>query len=388
MQIRDCVTVDASGLTLTRDGYLVGEARISRAGNVQQYMGYELGLKDDKANKVFGVYRDPDVVFDERSMLSLAGRPVTRGHPSVAVDASNWKELAKGQIGGTIKRDGEHVVAHMAIMDHASAKEVADGARSLSAGYTVDVVADEGTAPDGTPYQYRQAGELRFNHVAYLPDNNPRAGNTRIGDGAVKWGISPVHVEDQLKGQRSMTTRTITVDGLSVELADKDAQIVQRTLDGLTTKLADAEKRVADADASHKTEIAAKDAEIAKKDAELDAIKAKVLSDADIDKRVQDRAGLITTAQAIAKDLKTDGLSDADIRKAAVAAKLGDEAIKDKSAEYIAVRFDILADEAKKADPVRDALMNRDSNNLGDDASKARAKMIADMQTAHVAQAK
>lgn len=185
-----------------------------------------------------------------------------------------------------------------------------------------------------------------------------------------------------------MTTRTITVDGLSVELADKDAQIVQRTLDGLTTKLADAEKRVADADTAHKTEIAAKDAEIAKKDAELDAIKAKVLSDADIDKRVQDRAGLITTAQAIAKDLKTDGLSDADIRKAAVVAKLGDEAIKDKSAEYIAVRFDILADEAKKADPVRDALMNRDSNNLGDDASKARAKMIADMQTAHVAQAK
>lgn len=361
MQIRDSLTVDAAGLALTRDGYLVGEAKISRAGNVQQYMGYELGLKDEKANQVFGVYRDPDVVFDERSMLSLAGRPVTRGHPSVAVDASNWKELAKGQIGGTIKRDGEHVVAHMAIMDQASAKEVAEGARSLSAGYTVDVVADEGTAPDGTPYQYRQAGDLRFNHVAYLPDNNPRAGNTRIGDAdPIRWGSSPKLVDQ--KGTRSMTTRTITVDGLSVELADKDAQIVQRTLDGLTTKLADAEKRVADADTAHKTEIAAKDAEIAKKDAELDAIKAKVLSDADIDKRVQDRAGLITTAQSIAKDLKTEGLSDADIRKAAVVAKLGDAAIAGKPEAYIEARFDILADEAKKSDPFAAAMKDKAGN--------------------------
>ncbi|MDG4870592.1 DUF2213 domain-containing protein, partial [Guyparkeria sp. 1SP6A2] len=54
--------------------------------------------------------------------------------------------------------------------------------RALSAGYTVDIERADGVAPDGTPYQYKQSGELRFNHVAYLPGNNPRAGNTRIGD--------------------------------------------------------------------------------------------------------------------------------------------------------------------------------------------------------------
>src|SRR5690606_12826085 len=151
MKISDSLTLDASGLTLTRDGYLVGEAKVSRAGNVQQYMGYELGLTGDESHKFFGVYRDPDVVFDEKSMMSLAGRPVTRGHPDVPVTSENWKDLAKGQVGGVIRRDGEHVVAPMAIMDADAAKEVLAGARSLSAGYTVEVVKDEGVAADGTP---------------------------------------------------------------------------------------------------------------------------------------------------------------------------------------------------------------------------------------------
>ncbi|MDR2881451.1 MAG: DUF2213 domain-containing protein [Azoarcus sp.] len=181
MLFQDSLTLDASGLTRTRDGYLIGDARVSRAGNVQQYLGRELGLTGDDAAKVFGVFRDPDAVFDEGSMMSLAGRPVTRGHPEGAVTADNWKELAKGQVAGVIRKDGEHVVAPMAIMDAAAAAEVERGARSLSAGYTCELIADSGTAATGEAYQFRQS-KIRFNHVAYLPDNNPRAGNTRIGD--------------------------------------------------------------------------------------------------------------------------------------------------------------------------------------------------------------
>lgn len=379
MQFVDAAKI--AGTRMTSDGYLVAEVRTARTG-IQDYAGYEVGKA---AMPVVKVYRPPEQVFSKDSLGSYAHKPVTNDHPAEAVTADNWKKLSVGQIGDEVARDGDFVRIPLVLMDAATIKQVQDGKRELSAGYVCALDWTAGKTPDGQEYDAIQK-DIRINHVAIV-DRGRAGSEARIGDGA-KWGIAPMHVDDTTKGQRSMTTRTITVDGLSVELADKDAQIVQRTLDGLTTKLADAEKRVADADTAHKTEIAAKDAEIAKKDAELDAIKAKVLSDADIDKRVQDRAGLITTAQAIAKDLKTDGLSDADIRKAAVVAKLGDEAIKDKSAEYIAVRFDILADEAKKADPVRDALMNRDSNNLGDDASKARAKMIADMQTAHVAQAK
>ncbi|WCK26639.1 DUF2213 domain-containing protein [Agrobacterium pusense] len=368
MEIRDSLTVDAAGLTLTRDGYVVGEAKVSRAYNVQQYYGAELGLMGDEAGKVFGVYRDPAVVFDEKSMLSLAGRPVTRGHPDVEVNASNWRDLAKGAMGGTIKRDGEHVVASMVIMDADSAKEVMEGARALSAGYTVSVVRDEGIAPDGTPYQFRQAGELRFNHVAYLPDNNPRAGNTRIGDAWRDKGLAPITPSTK-EDKMSDALKTVV-------LGDKAVQVAVSDVAAFEAFKAESAKALADANAAHTAALAAKDAELAKKDAELDAIKAKVLSDADLDKRVQERADLIAVANVIAKDVKTEGLTDAAIRKAVVAAKLGDAAISGKADAYIDARFDILAEDAKKeagADPFARVVSDGLRPNLNDATRETKA---------------
>lgn len=147
-----------------------------------------------------------------------------------------------------------------------------------------------------------------------------------------------------------MTLKTVTVDGIPVEVTDQGAVVIST----LQTRLADANAKAEKAEAAHTAALAAKDAELAKKDAELDATKAKVLSDADLDKRVQDRADLIAVATVIAKEVKTTGLSDAAIRKAVVTAKLGDAAISGKTEAYIDARFDILADEAKKeagADP-------------------------------------
>lgn len=384
MQIRDSLTVDAAGLNLTRDGFVVGEARVSRAGNVQQYLGSELGLKDEDASRMFGVYRDPEVVFDEKAMLSLAGRPVTRGHPSEEVNAGNWKDLAKGAMGGMIKRDGEHVVASMVIMDAAAGKEVMSGARSLSAGYTVGIIRDEGVSPDGTPFQFRQAGDLRFNHVAYLPDNNPRAGNTRIGDA---WrdtsGLAPITPS---KKEDSMSDALKTV-----VLGDKAVQVAVSDVAAIEAFKADSIKALADTKAEYEKIIATKDADLAKKDAAIDAEKAKVLSDADIDKRVQDRGDLIALATTIAKDVKTTGLADAAIRKAVVAAKLGDAAIAGKPEAYIDARFDILAEDAKKvagADPfarvVADGLKQVD----GAPAATAHNAMVNDMSTAWMTQNK
>ncbi|PBW77516.1 hypothetical protein CJU00_32615, partial [Pseudomonas aeruginosa] len=88
--------------------------------------------------------------------------------------------------------------------------------------------------------------------------------------------------------------------------------------------------------------------------------KAKVLSDADIDKLVRERADLIASAMLIA-DGDYAGKSAAEIRKAAVVAKLGDAAIKDKPEAYIAARFDILLEDAASNDPVRVHLKQQDS---------------------------
>jgi len=335
MQIKDSLSLDATGLSRSADGYLVATAKIARAGNVQQYLGRELGMTGDEAGNVFGVYRDPDVVFDEASMASLAGRPVTRNHPPDGVNAQTWRDLAIGTVGGRVVRDGEHVVASMAIMDAAAAAEVEGGARSLSAGYTTGIMQDSGVAPDGTPYQYRQSGPIRFNHVAYLPDNNPRAGNTRIGD-ARTWGLAPLPTADTKGNIMSLQT---------VVLGDQAAQVAIADAPKVEAFKADMVKKLSDAETAHAKAIADKDAAIAKAEAERDDAKKKVLSEADIDKRVADRADLIGKARAIVADVKTDGLADAAIRKAVVISKLGD-AMADKSDAYIDARFDILAEDA------------------------------------------
>lgn len=142
-----------------------------------------------------------------------------------------------------------------------------------------------------------------------------------------------------------MTDRKITVDGFTFDASEQAAQAITK----LETKVADASKALNDANEAHAKALAAKDADIAKKDAEIDALKKAAISDAEIDKRVAARADLVSTAKAIAADVKTEGLSDAAIRKATVIAKLGDAAIKDKSDAYIDARFDILAEDAKTA---------------------------------------
>lgn len=175
--------------------------------------------------------------------------------------------------------------------------------------------------------------------------------------------------------------RKFLVDGISIDVTEQGAQALEK----LTKQLADAGINVQQLKDAHATALAAKDNELAQKDAEIDGLKAKQLSDADIDKRVQARADLITKAKTIA-DADYTGKGDAEIRKAVVIAKLGDAAIAGKTEAYIDARFDLLVEDAAKnpaGDPFRQHMIQQDSKTTGGDAEKARMQMIADMQTAH-----
>ncbi|OCJ05313.1 hypothetical protein A6U87_15025 [Rhizobium sp. AC44/96] len=359
MQLFDTVTLD--GIRRTQDGYLVADVKVARTG-IQLYAGREVdpenkhGLRD---KAVVRVYRSEEEVFAQDAMHSYAYRPVTDDHPSESVTSDNWKQLAVGQTGGEVVRDGEFVRVPMVLMDKAAIAKVEGGKRELSMGYDTALKFQDGVSPAGEQYDAIQTN-LRMNHLAVV---------------SAARGGSHLKIGDEEKGTRSMTTRTLMVDGLSVELTDKDAQIVQRAIDALTKQIADAQAVQAKADADHAKVIAAKDAEIAKKDAQIDDLSKKVLSDADLDKRVQDRADLVAVAKSIAKDLRTEGLTDAAIRKAVVAAKLGDAAVADKADAYIDARFDILVEDAKKADPfavvVKNGVTQQDANTNASAAHKA-----------------
>ena len=105
--------------------------------------------------------------------------------------------------------------------------------------------------------------------------------------------------------------------------------------------------------------IADKDAQLAAKDAEIDALKAKQLTDADIDAKVAARSELIATAKSI-HDADYSGKSDAEIKALAVSAKGVD--IKDKPQAYVDASFDILAKDIKPKDTFADAMRGVSAN--------------------------
>lgn len=365
MKFTDAVAV--SGTRRTTDGYLVAEARSVRTG-IQLYAGHEVG-KPEKS--VVRVYRPADAVFADASLQSFTHAPVTMDHPAEAVTSDNWKQLAVGEVSTAAKKDGEWVHLPLILKDAAAIQAVESGKRELSAGYNCELVWGEGVAPDGQTYDAQQSN-IKINHLAIV--DRARAGSkARIGDGATSWGAAPV-TNDQPEKDKIMNLKTVTVDGIPVEVTDQGATVIAT----LQQRLADATTKMSTADAAHVAALAAKDAELAKKDAEIDALKAKVLDDKALDAKVQARGDLIATANKIAKDVKTDGLSDADIRKAVVVAKLGDTALAGKTEAYIDARFDILADEAKtNVDPLRQTLLNRDAPADLTDSAKAYSEMLA-----------
>jgi hypothetical protein len=329
---------------LTADGYLVATVRCARTG-CQDYAASELGMMDRSGPVT--VYRPESAVFAKDSLATYAGKPVTVNHPPVMVDASNWKEYAAGEVGSEIARDGEFVVVPMKLMDAAAIQAVQDGTREISMGYTTPLEMQDGIAPDGTPYHAVQTGPIRINHLAIVP--KARGGsNLRIGDGALSWGASPLTDAETKEGAMPDLLK-LMVDGLQVETTDAGAKAITKLQETITAK----DAAIADASTKAQAALDAKDAEIAAKDDKIAKLEAEKLTDADIDAKVAARADLVAKAKLVADGVEVSGLSDADIRKAAVAKVLGDAAVAGKAQAYIDARFDILVEDAEKADPVQ-----------------------------------
>lgn len=337
--ITDTVTLGDIRVS-SENGYLETFAYTARAG-VQQYRGAEVG-RDDL--NIVNVYRDEAEVFAKRSLDTFAKIPVTVDHPPEAVSAENWKKYAVGTSGEEVLRDGERLKIGLKITDKAAVEVVQDGKRELSVGYTANLVWDEGVAPDGTPYQARQTS-IAANHIAIVARG--RAGpQCCISD---SWAALSTVTDERTV---TMPNRTVMVDGLSVETTDQGAQAIEK----LIKDRDEARAALSDAQKGHNEALAAKDADLAKKDHEIDDLKSKALDDAAIDKLVADRADLVAKAKAIVADVKTDGKTAAEIRKAVVTSKLGEDVVRDKADAYIDARFDILVEDVQGTDAVRDAI--------------------------------
>lgn len=381
MSMRFTDRVSVGDLKETKEGYLVSTSRVARTG-VQEYLASELGdIAADagfKPNDVVRVYRHPDQVFSDATLNSVTRLPVTVDHPPENVTAENWSRYAVGEVGDAYTTDSEWIIVNPMIKDSAAIKKARTTHKEISMGYGAGIVK----ARDGINADFEMTN-IRMNHLALAPLG--RAGHqARIGDA---WGASPV--QDSQPGNSPITVSKgghMSDTLKTVVLGDKAVQVAVTDVAAIEQFKADSAKALADAESKHTTVIAAKDEEIGKLKADL-----KTAQDAaviDVDALVAARSDLVTQVKAIDAKIDPKGLSDADLRKVAVAAKLGDEMVKDASEAEILGMFKAVAKDAKPINPVADAI-SRGIQPIGDAATQmndALNKSVADLNAWRTAQ--
>lgn len=371
MKFNDRVSV--GDIKETKEGYLVATARVARTG-VQIYLARELGdiAKDAgfQPNDPVRVYRHADEVFHKDSLASITRLPVTVDHPADEVTADNWSKLSVGEVGDAYATEPEWIVLSPMIKDAAATRAARTTHKEISMGYSARIIE----ARDGLDADFEQT-EIRYNHLALVPKG--RAGEkARIGD---SWGATPINdfqpgEKPKAKGGHMPEFKTVVLGDRAIQVADSDVLAIEQFK-------TDMSKRLADAESSRKKQEEAQAEEIGMLKAEVK--KAKDAAVIDVDALVAARVDLLGKVKAIDAKIEPAGKSDAELRKAAVASKLGDEMVKDASDAEISGMFKAIAkDAATNQNPVRDAMLNGVKVNVGDAKTKmddAHAKASHDM---------
>ncbi len=153
-------------------GFLYCKNSILGNTGVQKYLGKEIGLKGEEANKVIEMVRDEESVFDKASMSSFEGKPITLFHPKGKVNSKNYKKFLVGSI-KDVKRDEGNLASDIVLYDEYTIDKVKKGElKDLSLGYRAKVVQ----MADG---RYKQT-DIIINHLAIVEEG--RAINAQIMD--------------------------------------------------------------------------------------------------------------------------------------------------------------------------------------------------------------
>lgn len=362
MTIRFTDRVSVGSTKQTAEGYLVATARVARTG-VQSYLASELGdiayQNGFKESDVVRVYRHPDEVFAADTLTSITRVPVTLNHPPESVNADNWSTYAVGEVGDAYSTDAEWIVVNPMIKDGAAIEAARSTHKEVSMGYEANIIK----ARDGIDADFEMAG-IKMNHLALVPKG--RAGDkARIGDA---WGATPVN---DFKPGNAPTTEEVSrmTDQLkTVVLGDKAVQVAVTDVAAIEQFKSDMQQKLDEAVAEKQASIQAKDEEIGQLKADLKA--ANDAASIDVDALVAARSELVAKAHAIDSEIDVTGKTDAELRKAAVASKLGDEMVADASDAEINGMFKAVAKDAKPANPVADVI-RRGLQPVSDAASRA-----------------
>ncbi len=330
VQLTDTLTLDTQA-RICADGCLVADVFAARTG-LQDYLGREADPEGKRfaADAIVKVYRPESEVFKADSLATFAAAPVTVDHPSVAVDASNWRQLGVGEINGDVVRDGQRVRVPIIVRDAAAVRAATTTHKQLSMGYATELVfPSDGKHPDGTACDAYQTN-LRINHIALV-----RAAR----------GGPELRVVDErpapLNGEKPV--KTMLIDGLTVDIANADT--AQATITTIIAARDEARGRVA----TLETQVATLTTEASTKDAKITTLEQQVKDAKPTPAQLREAGKAIMQAADKAKALGvtvSDEMDEAAIMAATVAAKMGDAA-KEWTADQIAASFAVLTKDAK-----------------------------------------
>ncbi len=190
----------SENMRLTPEGFLVclGVA-IARTGEMV-YGPNETPIEPGPDGRVI-ISRDEKEVFNEATMASFGGKPVTLLHPTDDVTPANWSVLSKGSLQNVRRGSGEQandLVADVLIMDARAIAMVQDEElREVSCGYEAEYFQVE----PGRGYQTNIIG----NHLALV--ENGRAGMSYAIRDQKEKGIDDMKTRDEKTKKDNWKTR-------------------------------------------------------------------------------------------------------------------------------------------------------------------------------------
>ena len=358
--------------TLTREGFLKADAIVTRTG-IFEYRNADGSVRLE--------LRDPKDVFNTDSLESMKMLPITNGHPAEKlVTSENAKVLQVGHTGESINADGSFVVTSLKVTDAKAIADIKSGKRrELSLGYTVDVIAEDGIH-EGKPYTHKQAN-IRYNHLAIV--DRARAGSdARIHLDANDAQEIETETYSQFIKERDMTDialSNVTLDGIDYKAAPEVSNALKKAFSKI-----EAEKTRADGLAVESEKLKAERDDLKEKLEKAQAINVDEMVQAGIKARLAVLEGVKKIMGDKVDEIKVDGISEKEIRKAVLKAKCPAVEIEKKSDVYVEARFDALL-EAALAEPMAKtrqaaAPTQEAKSDAKESANDARAKMIAEMK--------
>lgn len=344
-------------------GFLIVDTNFTRAG-IFDYLGDN--------GQTIREYRSPEEVFSDASMNSLKFAPITaQVHPDAKVDVNNIKTVQVGMIGENIKRvtnnqgdflAGKAIFTDKNEIDRILAKHSRGEDIQVSCGYRCLLTPEKGKVDEGA-FDAKQSNII-YNHLATV--DKGRAGEY------VKLKLDQQGRKDNMPDKTVQITHPaikldgFAMDAISVEVPDAQVQ----TFNSLLSKLDEATKLIQTNLDREQSELSKKSKTITELEAEkdehkdslekvnkdLEAVKAE-LSDwqnptsEKVQTLIKSRADLEEVAKSL--EIKTDGLSDKQI-KIEVIKKIHDGLdISEKEDVYIDARYDSCSEllaQAKKDD--------------------------------------